>query len=829
MSIRIDARRFNNEFRANQNLPFLLGCIGEKITVETDFYFEYVFFSNTDQAIRFIPDPPIAGTLEVSSMIMIDGGTFFEKCAVGDSILVYDITNPSFVNNGTYIIKEIIDGSQARMTTNFTVLGTVPSGASGGYFGASGDQGYIANVTPLKGVKYNWNFVEDGNSFISLIDEEAQVAEIGVANAGSFAGLDMLMLGENTYKTGKVFIRGRQIINQQQKFTIVHETVITPLFLADQYSDLLLRKKPTYFEANKCLNYISRIEVGRSLNDPNGLTVLDVENQASNTGWFNENFNGKQNIYIVDSLVISRVADLTIINQLEFTGDIQVDVIISNPVDSFFASTSKCVFGFNYLPETEELYRDNGRTLNENFLFDSKSANLNLSIATGQYAGTARQIIKSVEYDIIDAKHAKLKAVVNFGATSQAILREGDFSRYMMWVIVENPNLAADLSDKVNLLLQVAEVYEQLTTVDLIDAATVFLEHHYTDPAQGKPTLDMFPVDDVISRTDFSIDFTGHETEGIKILSVKPAIKLKHATNADITLESFAVNTNNYPLIGTLPGVQNIQYQQDRVFKREDGNRKSVVLKREFVNDLGLIKSFSLNYPFMHRWEYWIALQNIANIPSSLFDSTKPLNGLNNLWDRLESITGWTLNYDLEFTILQNGKTFIQSFSYPLQSQYFLANTEWTNCSIKSYDTDTNSEITNASVQYLHGYKNTKIVATFQKTTGAIPDISQVAMAIWIEPFEGLGISDIRLASSEYNLIPLSWFLSINSTNKVSLSQTGGVFTGSVLVDSSKLPANKRFTVYARIYEKTGVTINYILQEDDFYILQEDGFKMILE
>lgn len=802
MPLRIAAKRFNNELRPAQDLGYLIGCIGEKITVEVDFYFENVAGSIDGSKIVFKPTFAFVGTLDNEGLIYIDNSDYFSTCKVGDTILIPPYSNevPAAGSNaGTYIISEILSPSTARFVTTLGVPVVFVEETIGI------NNGYIANISPLKGVKYYWNMVEAGVSFQSLVDGEKQFGATNDALATVLTDIDMPLYGIKSYQIGSIKIKGGGIPNAQQKFTITHETVIYPFFLLNQYDDLLGRIKPSYFEAGSCLNYIAKIEIGKTLKDENSLIPIDVDNPKSNTGWFNENFNGGDNKYTF-SLAMTRVSDGESISALEFGEDIEVVATISNPVASFFDVISKCVFGFNYLPESESLYKNNGFDQARNFLLDSKLGAEGVT-ANGDHLGGAMQVIKTVRLERISATQATVTAVINFGADAEAIMRQGDFMRYMFWVIVENPNIDPNDSDKVNLLLQVGEVHEQLTTIDLIDETTVFLEHPYTDKSDGQDTLEMFPVDDVVARSDFSIDYTGLEATGISIRTIRPTIKLRKDGEADILLESRTINTANATVIGSLPPVQNIDVAQDLVYKREAGIRKTVYAKRDFTLDAGYTKNWYLSYPFMNRWEYWLLLPNLGTIPDDLFDSTLPNNGLNNLWDRLASISGWSLFYELEFEIEQNGILFSQVFAHPLSSQYFLANTEWTNCSIKSYDPDTLTEIVNGGDKFLLGYKDTQIVATFEKTSGVVPDVSQVAIAIWIEPFEGLGEADIRMISSEYDVIAASWFK--NPLNRVTLSQAGSVFTGTCIVDYAKLPTNKKFTIYARIYEKLGIVATF--------------------
>jgi hypothetical protein len=57
----------------------------------------------------------------------------------------------------------------------------------------------------------------------------------------------------------------------------------------------------------------------------------------------------------------------------------------------------------------------------------------------------------------------------------------------------------------------------------------------------------------------------------------------------------------------------------------------------------------------MNRWEYWVALLGVNSpIPIGIFDSAQPLNGINQFWNRLANVSGWSMNYRLKFLIQQN-------------------------------------------------------------------------------------------------------------------------------------------------------------------------------
>ena len=807
--INITGIRFNNEFRTAQNLSFLLACIGERITIEIDFSFEDVTYATADNFIELAPAPADVDLISTTGVIWSEDGSAFTDYRVGDTIGVSIGGTKTFY---TILVKY----NNGLIKTDHSVSNS-----------SLGISDFVFNATPFAGVRFAYNLIASGSSYNSLVDGEYQQAEIATADTDTLTNQDMSFTGILSYQIGGVEIKGTGGVGgtdpnyAQQNYTITHETVLTPFFLSDQFQDLVLGIKPDYYEAQNCLNYIFNIELGKDLNNPNSLQKLPPQLfEQSNTGWFGEKFNGGKTNYSISSLVIKDGA--TVIDALEFDKDITVEITIVNTVDTPFSNNNtKFVFGFNYLPEEESLYQDNGRNQTQNFLFDSKLNTVGSSAANGANFGTGMQIIKTVAATFISSSSIKVTAVIRVGADAKAILQEGDYSRYMMWVITENHALSAAVSNKVNLLAQVSEFELNLTNIDLVDATTVFITHPYELAVDGETNLEAYPVDDVVANTAFSIDFTGLTADGIVIKKITPKVVLQHATEADIILDSVDIDVSGYPLVAGL--VQNIDFSQDRVFKIPSEIRKTITIERDYTSDSGNVYNWILNYPFMVRWEYWAALI-INNPPSGIFDPTEELNGLNNFWHRLANVSGWSMKYVVNMQIEQNGILFEQDVTTnDIQTSDFDGTYIWENESIKSYDPDTLDELSNGGNLYLLGYKNTKIVASFEKASGTVPNLSDVVIVIWIETYESGGISGIRRISSAYELDSQSWFKSIDTSNKVVVAKSGSTFTGTCLIDYTKMPQNTNYTVYARIYDLTGGCSNIVIADDAGNCIQNDN------
>ncbi len=789
---------FNNQFRPGQNLLFLAGCIGELIQAETEFFYEDVNPITGDNIVIFNPPPFRIDSLDGAGVIWCENANYFENTEVGDIIYFH---NAIYAAN-TYEVTDKLSNQAVRAT----LLTGVPIVLTD----ATSTDGYLANITPLKGVKYAYNFLEYGYDFTSKIDNvEYQGFETGVADSDDVTPVDMVPTGTPEWQISAdlvYIVGGGANAFFQQRFKIGHQTRIAPLFLAPQYEDLLIGKKPDYFAGNKCLNYINKIDVARDLSNPNAAITLETPEIKSNTGWFGEVFNGGKTNYFVKSVVISDYITSDPLPALVLDKFVKVDITISNPLNPFDSTLSRAVVGFNILPDSESQYQFNGRTQDSNFCIDSLFLAAGGALTLGAKYATSEMIIVFASCVKI-GDDLKISVIINPGSLSEQIIRETVFQRYHLWVIVEDYSKPNALTDRTNLSVQVSNFFQQLTTIDLIDAETKFIQHSYTDFADGIDELDAFPVDDISVQTKFTIDFTGRETESISIQAIKNRIKLVHDTEAPIILEDFTANTSQYPIIGLQ--AQNINFSQDRIFKIQEPDKKTISIVRDFAADAGNVKAYKVNFPFLNRWEYWAALANVASAPDGIFDSSEPLFGLNNFWHRLASITGWTIQYELEFDIEQNGELFSQTFVKPFVLHDFNSNSEWTDNSIKTFDIDTGNELFYSPSKLIQGYKDTKIVATFTKSFGLVPALSDVEIELWIETYEQGGIGDVRRASTVYP--NFNSFFKIPVTKNVS----GNVFTGESLFDFAKLPKVAKFTVYARIYELNGAV------EDHFYIINE--------
>jgi len=804
--LRIREVLFNTQTRGSSPTS-LYACIGEKVRVVVSLYSEIVTVASEDLAITF--KPPISEvriTTDIDQIIKIDDNDFVNNLRVGDTIQVVDTTNLSSPVNDTFTVSEILSSSLIRVSDDLSAI------SAGAKLGGGGDDGYLINITQFKYFKAKFGVTQGG--YLSPTTLEEQSSALLLTNSIATYGGNCENIGGLEWQTDTIFLIGDgDGDGTEQNIRVVHDFIVTPIFLATELDDLIAgivpeswATKPKYQAAYE---YATTPElVGES-------NKIELE-AVGKFGYFNQKYDGGRSEYNLTSLVMTRVSDSQAVDALEYDSAVEVVATITKRTGTVNVEDTFVVVGFNYLPQSEEFYKENDRTLTENFVYDSQVCVIDGGVNTGIDEGTSRQKIKEVQCSIGTSTTFTVRFIIEFGADIKPILRQDGEAWYNIWLIVENVALVMPVSDKSSILLQTEKLYEQLITIDLFDNNTVFIEHPYESTFFGKETLEMFPVDDVVANSLITCDFTGKESDNIKIVSVEQLLVLTHATESDITLERNYINCENYPLVGSLPSIQDIDYVQDRPFQIPNEDiRKTIAFGRDYANDAGLVKAWGLSYPFMNRWEYWVKLDGVENIPSSLFSPSLDFKGINQNWNRLANVSGWALAYRTKFTIEQNGVLFSQEFEDELSSQNFNSNTNWSNCTIKSFDSVSNTEITASGNKYLDSAKYTKVVCSFEKTLGDLPASDGYTIVMWIERFEAGTIADIYRLSSKYATDDSGILKSIDGNGLVSINKTGAIYTGTCYVDNSKLPANtSKMTIYARIYETSTEAFNVRVTND---------------
>ena len=826
MGIILDSINFSNEFEPTDT-TWLLANIGEKITATIDFTVRADAIPN-GSTTTIECNPPGNPS---NDYIQTVGFAGFQDFNLGDNIAIFD-TFSGGTNGGGYTIVEKISASIIR----------VDAALASETIDSAND--YIALVTPMEAIRYNWNLI--GNSenptFNSKIDNSNQELTVKNYPTGSTPVTAMGFFGDLSYQIGSATITrlATGTVTGQQQFRIIHEFYITPFFLSAQYTDLQNGVAPSYFLNAECLKFIFRIEAGEDLSNPNSFQFSQTLDVSGNSGWFNESFNSGYTDYSVKS--ISYEDDITTNSvpgiQLS-TNKTRIKIVIENTISSpFLNNNTDFTANFSYLPEFQTEYQQNGKTVIENFYFDRGFQTVGSAAIAGDNFGTNQQVFETIEATFTSTSEIEVELLVSLSPAMITDIEARGRKAFAIWITTQNHLLATADADKVALLADVEVFYQDTTDAGLLTWANpVFLKHYETDPlTEGADTINGRIEDDILRYDQFYIDRNGREDNTINIQQTRQFLIAKNSVTGDeFILEQFFQNWNNTTLVndGTPSGqytTQFINFVQDRVFKMPTNDeRKQIKVSRRSDLDTTDFRYYEMYYPFMMRWEDWIALLN-AN--TNFFDASLPQNGLNQLWNRYSTFANWDIYYRNQVILnqLDNVTNINSQLTYSqdkiIDSFTYLESADWINEDISSF-TLTGSPLLSGGTEFIQGFEDTKIIAS-KEWAGAGVKPNNATEVVWvmrIEVYEQGSITDIRFISSVYDWLQFSWFKSTDLSNKLVLSETGGVFKAEALIDYTLIPAGTQFRISARIYDKRTAVVSGKLLEDGSQKFTEAGIS----
>lgn len=807
MPVFIDDIQIKNEFRS-ESVDWLLANIGDKITIEIDSSIKTIVLASVDNPIilnnhdGYVGDGWAVGT-----------NNDFKDFRIGDTLNWGDY-NPTISPLDTFTIVDKLSDNEIQVDHAF----------SGGNDQVSA-QSFFAVTVPITSVYYKWNFIENAESvsFASKIDGSIQQLYQKDLDASVTTPVSMIFTGNKSHQIGSATIEGVSIDDATgiytSRFKIIHETFITPFILSTQLTDLLNLTSPEYFFNEKCLKGIFDIEALYNYNDPNRIQTIELTEVKGNTGWFNENFNTGNTNYSIGSVTYKDNLAVTIPAIELSTNETSVEIIVNNTADTPFSNNNtKFTLNFIRIPDEESDYQLNGKDVIDNFTFDRALQTVGSATVNGDNFGGDNQVLKDIEGIFISSSQIKINAKIEMSSDVYNLLTNSNEARYLLWVAIQDHSIQTKEADKVALYVDTNEFYEDETDDGMITITHKFLRHPFTDvDLDGVSTVSMFPNDEVLGYSRFSVDKTGRLTDNIDLISAEIKLKAYNTVTLDeFTLENFKLDLSSLPFINTN---QYIDFELARQFHIPNTEiRKKIKIKRRTDLDTGTIYYYDITYPYLHRWEYW---EKLAGVNGDFFDIAEPNNGFNNFWHRYTTITDWEFVYETKIKATKNGINLNYVQETQLESNNYDTNTDWNPNTIKAYKNSDNTYLNNGGINYILGDESTRIEAEFTKVSGT-PILADISMVIWIEVFEEGGINGSRRISSVYEYDSDTWFQSTDTSKKVVLSLSGNTVKGVCLIDYNKIPLDKKkFKITSRIYEISPDTDSKWYQDGNEFIFQD--------
>lgn len=768
------------------SINWLLANVGDEVTItHLVSVKEFQINSNSNPWIMNNKDGYL-GT------VWITGGDF-SKFNVGDTIKVYNY----YTNTGiatTFTIVEKLSNTEIRLSPNG------PWAAN-----QTGTQDVFSKVKLVTSMLYKWNFIENGEqlNFFSKIDGNEQVATRGGLNAASGNTYPMIMNGPASYQIGDITIEEVGISTipvYESTFRIVHKTRITPIMLAAQWDDLLNGISPDYFTNLNCLRPVFYFEARYNLTDPNEILTGQEDTVQGNTGWFNQNWNlpgttnySRSGLMYEDStgMGLSSVA-LQVGSYTKFQFD------IDNTVDTpFVAGSTKVELSFVKAPNDQSEYQNNGRDVRHNFVWETAT----LTVQSGtpspvngdNYGDPTLQSLETLRATFISSSKIRITGRISILQDAFDVFNESAEPRYLMFASVQNHSVLGAMADRVTILVDSGSVFFQTQFPGLVDFYDTLLLPHtnadYTDPIAAG---DVFTEDELVGYSRFEIvEDVNHPTTTKTITSVRgKVVAVNTATQEEFNLESYSVNVQNAPVYN---GNQVFNITQAKPIHVPSAEIRKPV--RAYFDATSGIYYFA--YPYLNRWEYWVAL-NSAN--QYFFSQAQPNNGLNHDWRRYSDLNDWKLEYRTEVAMKVNGVPAI--YRNGIQYNDFdrnLVGAE-TTCTIQTFNT-LGTQLISGATKYILGYDYTLVKATFVNMTSSFT-LSDCVVVIGIEVFEEGGVNGKRRMSSKYVSDSDTWFIPIPGETKTKLSLTNvNTLVAETWIDFNQINLNKsKYKLTARLY-----------------------------
>ena len=567
--------------------------------------------------------------------------------------------------------------------------------------------------------------------------------------------------------------------------------------------DLINRMAPSTILNNNSLTDIIDIAFMPEWNNPNIITKNDLTEteRLGNTGWFNENYNGLTNDFIVTDFRYENLAGQTV-PSVSYGSDTKVKVKVAN-VKNLVVDQTNIHLGFSWIPKDEINYKGKLTGFHKNTKTVSPS---DISFYLGNnypytYDGFSNDLAKINLKDIIVSQIGdELSVVFTLNPNSdflQFFENKTNDRTFVLWLSVGDSTLDVNLSDRVSLLLDVNNMENLIVISGELDGViNKFLEHPKKHDMPGVDLYDGFIEDDVLSVSNFVIP------KGQFLKAVSFGYEVENITTGAIyTLERLAVSTSGFPIVNDIP---EIDVNLSRNFLLPfDNNKNWVKIVRDSNGDTSEANAYTSYFGSKLRWEDWLQRQSV---PTEFFDTTKENNGFNNSWlDYLRNGTNHRINYFMFYDIEINGvmKRFKNSFNVTFNG--YDENTSVTTLH-EYYDNETNVLLnigtdpeTGRPLGVFLSNKKTRIEITYTNEVEDF-DITNVYCATTCEIFRGAGEMQHHQISSIWEHNQGGILIPVEGLTKLKVEQIApNQIKTSCLVDNEVLEKVPMYKITGRI------------------------------
>ena len=640
---------------------------------------------------------------------------------------------------------------------------------------------------------YNFGLVQNNEEYSNdspITNNSMSWYGSDITNGGG--AVDMIWRGTvQDSKSGSATIEHIGIDDQNYyyyfQYRVTHDFTLFPYYLDGELTDLQNGLAPDYLRGDASLKYVNRYEFRRELSNPNTSKVFAQSDNLSSVAWFNENYNGFNNLYEIGTASYQDTATSSSSDGLQVGSKTTFITTIDKPTGN--VSTNHSVIAYVSKLPTQSEYTNTTSDFETNWLYDSLGADV-FSTETGTGA------IKEIRVGASSTTQITVEVDVEFSPAQQLLLNVGDV--YVIGLGVQDNSASAGDEDGVCLL---ADSNDFVLSADIPDLAT----------------MPQFNIFDHEQLNDYS-DYSGWNEDGIyvecKLLiqrdkqayinTVAALLVSYNPTTGDyFELDRFDFNWNDV----VSGGVQQIFYQDTR------GYQPSITTEMNKVNiSLRNTTSTTATYEIKFGQKItWDTTTYNPNVNGDFYDSTKPQTNLNYKASNYSNLEG----YEIRLAVLTNLFGFDDLGRSGNTDYLFLS----PNINVNDYDTPTDITGTIEVLDVATGTslgtsptvdRDSKLRLTWSKSGGITSDPSD-----WFinRIFDGLtAFESSSIVATTGGIL-----------KDLTVTYSGGDAIAECIIDYTKLEAGKTYSLSGRCKIGSGVSQNAKLKTDGVFKNKTDG------
>jgi len=236
-------------------------------------------------------------------------------------------------------------------------------------------------------------------------------------------------------------------------YDIIHTFRICP-YVESEIDNILNQNPPEAFTRTSTLKYANKIFVGYDSEVVGSVTDLGIDGDV---GYYNENYNGKENVYAVESVTITNPSGQDVLSVTE-TNNVTIKVTNS---DNRFVTSQKFVLSIFRLAKSSEVTNNKEYTFAEVYGFDSVRQN-----TSAMDPPISSSPLETVDATFVDDEEMDVTFEVIFTDEQQSHIKPDDI--YAIIVATGENGRPPDLEDNASVVATINTFYKDEDLADLI-------------------------------------------------------------------------------------------------------------------------------------------------------------------------------------------------------------------------------------------------------------------------------------------------------------------------------------------------------------------------